>query len=421
MIKPNRNPLQDSDGAQSGRLWLNVDIATMGDGARSYGEIRDGAVVAEQGRIVWIGPRSEVPAAYRGFAATDCHGGWMTPGLIDCHTHVVYAGNRSDEFEARLSGVSYEDIARRGGGILSSVRAVRQATEDELFTQSSKRVERLMAGGVTTVEIKSGYGLTLDAERRMLRVARRIGNQLSVRVSTSFLGAHALPPEYAGRADEYIDACVAMLPALVAEGLVDVVDAFCENIAFNVAQVDRMFDAASRLGLPVKLHAEQLSDQGGATLVARYRGLSADHVEYLSTEGIAAMAKAGTVVTLLPGAFYFLRETKVPPIAELRRMSVPMAVATDSNPGTSPMLSVTQALNMACVLFRLTPQEALAGATINAARALGLASEIGSLEVGKAADMLVWDISRPADLSYSVSGSTPAMRVYNGDDSSRAI
>lgn len=391
-------------------LWINVHLATMASDT-GYGEILDGAIAVKDGRIAWIGKRSELPANHHAQSVHDGDGCWITPGLIDCHTHIVYAGNRSEEFEARLNGASYEEIARRGGGIMSTVRATRAASEDELLAQSLPRVRELLAGGVTTVEIKSGYGLDLDAERKMLRAARRIGISVPMRVKTTFLGAHALPPEFAGDADRYIDAvCKDMLPALAAEGLVDAVDAFCERIGFSVAQTERVFDTARQLGLPVKLHAEQLSDQHGAALVARYRGLSADHLEYLSQEGIDAMAEAGTVAVLLPGAFYFLRETRQPPIQQLRDAGVPMAIATDCNPGTSPMTSLLLAMNMACTLFRLTPLEALKGATVHAAHALGLQAETGSLTLGKTADFALWDIERPADLAYAI-GSNPCRMV----------
>jgi len=394
-------------------LWTNVHLATMA-GPAGYGEVRDGALAVRDGRIAWLGPRDELPA---GHVAKDRHDGkgcWLTPGLIDCHTHIVYAGSRSDEFEARLNGATYEEIARRGGGIMSTVRATRAATEDALLEASLARVQNLLAEGVTTLEIKSGYGLDLATERKMLRVARRIGDTMPVRVRTTFLGAHALPPEYAGEADRYIDlVCKDMLPALAAEGLVDAVDAFCEKIGFSPAQTARVFDAARNLGLPVKLHAEQLSDQGGTSLVARYRGLSADHLEYLSQEGIAAMAQAGTVAVLLPGAFYFLRETRLPPVQALRGAGVPIAVSTDCNPGTSPMTSLLLAMNMACTLFRLTPQEALAGTTLHAAKALGLENETGSLEVDKRADFALWDIERPAELAYGI-GRNPCRCVVHG-------
>ena len=380
-------------------LWTGVHLATMADA----GEVRDGALAVLDGRIAWVGRKSDLPSNLQATRRADGGGAWITPGLVDCHTHIVYAGNRSDEFEARLNGASYAEIAQRGGGIVSTVRATRAASDEELYAASVKRVRTLLAEGVTTLEIKSGYGLDLDSERKMLRVARRIGRELPVTVRMTFLGAHALPPEFAGRADAYVDeVCERMLPALVDDGLVDAVDAFCETIGFTPAQTERVFHAAAALGVPVKLHAEQLSDQGGAALVARFGGLSADHLEWLSPAGIGAMAEAGTVAVLLPGAFYVLRETRVPPIEALRAAGVRMAVATDCNPGTSPLTSLLTAMNMACTLFRLTPAEALAGATIHAARALGLAGEIGSLEAGKRADFVLWDIERPADLAYAV-------------------
>jgi imidazolonepropionase len=388
-------------------LFTNVHLASMADG---YGEVRDGAIGVANGRIAWIGAAADAPAAA---VVHDGGGRWLTPGLIDCHTHIVHAGNRSDEFEARLNGATYEDIARAGGGIMSTVRATRAASDDELLRQSLPRIASLLAEGVTTIEIKSGYGLDLASEAKMLRVARRVGELLPVRVATTFLGAHALPPEYAGRADDYIaHICEHMLPQLAAQGLVDAVDAFCERIGFSNQQTERVFEAARAHGLPVKLHAEQLSDQRGAELVARYRGLSADHLEHLTDAGVNAMAAAGTVAVLLPGAYYFLRDTTPPPVAALRAAGVPMAVATDCNPGTSPMTSMLLAMNMVCTLWRLTPQEALAGATIHAARALGLQDDIGSLEVGKRADFALWDIARPADLSYAI-GFNPCRGVVN--------
>lgn len=388
-------------------LWTNVHLATMTDG---YGELRDAAIAVHQGRIAWIGARHAAPAAA---TVHDGRGCWLTPGLIDCHTHIVHAGNRSDEFEARLNGATYEDIARAGGGIMSTVRATRAASDDELLRQSLPRVASLLAEGVTTIEIKSGYGLTCDDEIKMLRVAGRVGQVLPVSVATTFLGAHALPPEFAGRADDYVThICEVMLPQVAALGLADAVDAFCERIGFSNEQTERVFAAARTHGLPVKLHAEQLSDQRGAELVARYRGLSADHLEHLSAAGIAAMAAAGTVAVMLPGAYYFLRDTAPPPVSALRAAGVPMAVATDCNPGTSPMTSLLLAMNMACTLWRLTPQEALAGATIHAARALGRERDTGSLEVGKVADFALWDIARPADLSYAF-GFNPCRAVVN--------
>lgn len=393
-------------------LWVNVHLVTLEDPA-DYGVIRDGAIAARGGRIAWLGPRRALPAGWRAQCELDGGGRWLTPGLIDCHTHIVHAGNRSDEFEDRLKGVSYEDIARRGGGILSTVRATRAASESLLLSASLPRVASLLAEGVTTLEIKSGYGLEPDTEARMLRVAAEIGRLLPVRVRKTFLGAHALPPEYAGRPDDYIAlVCEEMMPALAQAGLTDAVDAFCDTIGFTAAQTARVFDAAHRLGLPVKLHAEQLSDQGGAALVAGHQGLSADHLEWLSPQGVAAMARAGTVAVLLPGAFYFLRETRLPPVQALRDAGVPLAVATDCNPGTAPMPSILAALNMACVLFRLTPLEALRGATCQAAAALGLLREVGTLSVGKAADFALWAIERPADLCYAL-GFNPCTQVVN--------
>jgi imidazolonepropionase len=388
-------------------LLSNVHLATMDNG---YGLLQDAALAIKDGRIAWIGARHDAPPAAR---EHDCGGAWLTPGLIDCHTHIVHGGNRSNEWEARLNGATYEEIARQGGGIMATVRATRALDIDALVAASLPRVKALLAEGVTTLEIKSGYGLALDAEERMLRAARRIGELLPVRVVTTFLGAHALPPEFAGRPDDYIsNVCDVMLPALAAQGLVDAVDAFCERIGFTNVQTARVFDKAGALGLPVKLHAEQLSDQGGAALVARHGGLSADHLEHLSEEGIAAMARAGTVAVLLPGAYYYLRETAMPPIAALRAAGVPMAVATDCNPGTSPLTSLLLALNMACTLWRLTPQEALLGVTAHAARALGLQDEIGTLTIGKRADLALWNIARPADLAYAM-GLNPCQAVIH--------
>jgi len=401
-------------------LITNVHLATMREGGDSghghgdgYGELRDGAIAVAGGRIAWLGPRGQAPQPRDPACVHDGGGCWLTPGLIDCHTHIVHAGNRSDEFEARLNGATYEDIARAGGGIMSTVRATRAAGDDELLRQSLPRVARLLAEGVTTIEIKSGYGLAFEDEAKMLRVARRIGQVLPVGVATTFLGAHALPPEFAGRADDYIaEVCERMLPQLAALGLADAVDAFCERIGFSSAQTERVFAAARAHGLPVKLHAEQLSDQRGAQLVARFHGLSADHLEHLGQDGIAAMAAAGTVAVLLPGAYYFLRDTTPPPVAALRAAGVAMAVATDCNPGTSPLTSMLLAMNMACTLWRLTPQEALAGATRNAARALGRHADIGTLEAGKRADFALWDIERPADLCYAM-GLNPCRAVVN--------
>lgn len=393
-------------------IWTNVHLATMAERV-GYGELHDAAIVVRDGRIAWMGPHASLPAGLSVEVEHDGNGAWLTPGLIDCHTHIVYAGNRSDEFEARAAGLGYAEIARRGGGIRASVRATRAADDGGLLAASMPRVQSLLAEGVTTLEIKSGYALERAGEERMLRVARAIGRTCPVRVVTTFLGAHTVPPEYDGRADHYIDyLCDDMLPGLAALGLVDAVDAFCENVGFTAAQTERVFAAATRLGLPVKLHAEQLSDQGGAALVARYRGLSADHLEWVSASGVEAMAQAGTVAVLLPGAFYFLRETRLPPIEQFRAAGVAMAVATDCNPGTSPMPSLLAAMNLACTLFRLTPCEALSGATRHAAAALGLAANVGTLEIGKVADFALWAIDRPADLSYSL-GFNPCVGVVN--------
>ena len=395
-------------------LWRNVHLATMTDGSASYGDILNGALAIKNGQIAWLGAEQDVPADAHAAETHDGQGAWLTPGLIDCHSHIVYAGNRSNEFEARLNGVAYEAIARAGGGILSTVNATRAADFDDLLAQSLPRVQRLLAEGVTTLEIKSGYGLDLDTEAKMLRVARHIGEILPVTVHTTFLGAHAVPPEYKGRADDYITyICEVMLPALQAEGLVDAVDAFCEHIGFSSEQTERVFHAAAELNLPVKLHAEQLSDQHGAALVARFNGLSADHLEYLSADGIAAMAAHGTVAVLLPGAYYFLRETKLPPLQALREAGVPMAVSTDCNPGTSPMTSLLLAMNMACTMFKMTPQEALAGTTVHAAQALGQQGRVGQLAVGQAADLALWQITRPADLAYAM-GQNMCVGVIKG-------
>jgi imidazolonepropionase len=386
-------------------LLTNASLATF-VGEATYGLLRDAAVACQDGQIVWLGPMRDLPAASAATARNvhDVGGALVTPGLIDCHTHLVFGGDRAQEFDLRLNGATYEEIARNGGGIVSTVRATRHASEDELLAQSLPRARSLLADGVTTLEIKSGYGLELEAERRMLRVARRIGEELGVHVRTSFLGLHALPPEYKDRREEYVDlVCQEMLPALANEGLVDAVDAFCEGIGFSRAETQRMFEHAQQLGLRVKLHAEQLSDLDGAALVAEFGGLSADHLEYLSDTGIQAMARAGSVAVLLPGAFYALRETKLPPVASLRSHGVPIAIATDCNPGTSPLLSLRLAANMACTLFRLTPEEALRGITVNAARALGL-HDRGTLAVGKRADLVVWNATQPAELCYWIGG-----------------
>ncbi len=385
-------------------VLIGASLATL-DGDHGYGGIEDGALGWKDGVLTFVGPRSALPDAPEALAneVIRLDGGWITPGLVDCHTHVVFAGDRAHEFELRLQGASYEDIARAGGGILSTVRAVREASEDALFAESLPRAQALLHDGATTLEIKSGYGLDLDNERKMLRVARRLGDTLGIGVRTTFLGAHALPPEFAGDADGYIDAVLDWLPALHAEGLVDAVDAFCEGIGFTPAQTRRVFDAARALGIPVKLHADQLSDLDGAALVAGFGGLSADHVEYTSETGVKAMAANATVAVLLPGAFHCLRETKLPPIDAFRAHGVAMAVATDCNPGTAPLLSLRQAMSLACTHFRLTPEEALRGATVHAARALGL-HDRGALRVGLRADFAHWRIRRPAELCYWLGG-----------------
>jgi imidazolonepropionase len=393
-------------------LWKNCNLATMRAGAvMPYGLIPDGALVVEGQTLRWVGPRTEVPADLLERCTTqhDANGALITPGLIDCHTHLVYGGDRAHEFEKRLQGASYEDIAAQGGGIASTVLATRNASAEELKAQSSVRLQQLLKEGVTTLEIKSGYGLSLLDEGKMLQVARNLGQEHRVSVRTTFLGAHALPSNFAGRADDYIDEVIAMLVELHGEGLVDAVDAFCERIAFSPAQVARVFEAASALNLPVKLHAEQLSDSGGAALAASFGALSCDHLEWLSEEGAAAMAQAGSVAVLLPGAFYFLRETKLPPIELLRRLNVPIAVSTDCNPGSSPCTSLLLMLNMACTLFRLTPEEALAGVTRNAAQALGLADR-GVLASGHRADFVLWNVKHPAQLSYAL-GANPCRQV----------
>lgn len=387
------------------RLLLDARLATLRDDLGAYGAIESGALAWKDGLITYAGPRSELPGQPVDLAARvdSANGRWITPGLVDCHTHLVFAGDRAQEFERRLQGASYEQIAREGGGILSTVRATRAASEEALLAASLPRARALRASGVTTVEIKSGYGLELDAERRMLRVARGIGHALGLTVRTTFLAAHALPAEYAGRPDDYIGAACEWLAVLHGEGLVDAVDAFCEGIGFTPAQTRRLFEAASALGLPVKLHADQLSDLGGAALAAEFGGLSADHVEYTSEASVRAMARAGTVAVLLPGAFHVLRETRRPPLDLLRRHAVPMAVATDLNPGTSPLQSLRLAMALACTHFRLTPEEALRGATVHAARALGL-HDRGRLLPGQRADFVQWDIGHPAELCYWLAG-----------------
>ena len=393
-------------------LWQHCNAATMANG--TYSIIEDAAIVTREGFIEWIGPRQQVPAGEYGHTL-GLDGAWVTPGLIDCHTHTVFGGNRSGEFEQRLQGVSYAEIAAAGGGIASTVRATRAASEDELFASARQRLLNLLRDGVTTVEIKSGYGLSLESERKILRVIRRLGQELPVTVRSTCLAAHALPPEYKDRADDYIEhICTHMLPALAAEGLVDAVDAFCEYLAFSPEQVERVFKVALHLGLPVKLHAEQLSSLHGSSLAARYQALSADHLEFMTEEDAMAMAQSGTVAVLLPGAFYFLRETQLPPMEALRKHGVKIAIASDLNPGTSPGLSLRLMLNMACTLFRMTPEEALAGVTQHAATALGLGESHGSLEPGKVADFVAWNIDRPADLAYWLGGDLDKRVVRNG-------
>ncbi|TWI08175.1 imidazolonepropionase [Aerolutibacter ruishenii] len=408
--------MTDTATLASTRPWdgliLGAALATLDDDT-GYAEITDGALGWRDGVLTFVGPRDALPDAPSRLAREVIEAsGWITPGLVDCHTHLVFAGDRAREFEMRLQGASYEAIARAGGGILSTVRAIREAGEDELLRQSLPRARALLADGATTLEIKSGYGLDFDNERKMLRVARRVGEVLGVTVRTTYLAAHALPPEYNDRADDYIDAACEWLPRLHAEGLVDAVDAFCEGIGFSPAQTRRMFDAARALGLPVKLHADQLSDLGGAALAAEFDGLSADHVEHTSDDSVRAMAAHGTVAVLLPGAFHVLRETRLPPLEAFRAHGVPMAVATDCNPGTSPLLSLRQAMQLSCTHFRLTPEEALRGATVHAARALGLADR-GVLRVGAPADFVQWQVGHPAELCYWLGGGL-ARGVYAG-------
>jgi imidazolonepropionase len=396
------------------RIWRNASLATLAPKLPGLGIIERGLLASHAGRIVYAGLEAQAPTLDAA-VDTDCEGRLVTPGFIDCHTHLVYAGTRSGEFEQRLNGVSYEAIAKQGGGILSTVNATRAATEAQLIAESLPRLEALLAEGVTTVEIKSGYGLSLEHERKQLSAARGLGRERPVTVTLTFLGAHALPPEFAGRADDYIDeVCSVMLPALVRDGLVEAVDAFCETIGFSRDQTRRVFDAAMSQGLRVKLHAEQLSDMKGAALAATFRALSADHLEHIDEAGVVAMAQAGTAAVLLPGAFYFLRETRVPPVELLRRHGVAMALATDCNPGTSPLCSPLLVMNMAATLFRMTVDECLIGVTRAASQALGMADRIGSLEAGKQCDLAIWNVERPAELVYRLGPNPLHERTWRG-------
>jgi imidazolonepropionase len=395
-------------------IWLDARLVTLAPGRPGLGIVEHGAVAAKDGRIAFAGPAAHLPTGWDAAHRVALDGRWVMPGLVDCHTHLVYAGERAHEFELRLAGASYEDIARAGGGIVSTVKATRAASEKDLVRASLPRLDRLLAEGVTTIEIKSGYGLDSETERRMLRAARRLAQEREVDVVTSFLGAHALPPEANGDKEQYIGEVCAMIPAIARDKLADAVDAFCENIAFSPQQTARVFAAAQEAGLPVKLHADQLSNLHGAKLAAEHGALSADHLEYTDKDGVAAMARSGTVAVLLPGAFYVLREKQVPPVDELRGQRVPMAIATDCNPGTSPITSLLLVTNMAATLFRLTVDEAVAGVTREAARALGRLGEIGTLESGKWCDLSIWDIERPAELVYRIGFNALHARVWRG-------
>lgn len=394
--------LMSADSSNWQTLWTNCHIATMNNGSKDYGVIENGALAIANGKIAWIGLEAELPDYdNEKVNVINAKGRWLTPGLIDCHTHIVYGGSRANEFEMRLEGATYEEIANAGGGIVSTVAATRTASESELFNAALPRLKALHHQGVTTVEIKSGYGLDTKTETKMLEVASKLSRSLPVTVKKTFLGAHALPIEYNGDADSYIDlVCDEMLPSIASRQLADAVDVFCEGIGFDIAQTERVFSSAKALGLPVKVHAEQLSNVGGTELAAKYKALSSDHVEFLDEKGIKAMADAGMTAVLLPGAFYFLRETQLPPISLLRKHNVPMAIATDANPGSSPICSIQLMLNMACTLFRLTPSEAIAGVTNAGAKALGLGDEKGVLANGYDADIAVWDITQPAELCY---------------------
>ncbi|WP_272005438.1 imidazolonepropionase [Roseovarius sp. ZX-A-9] len=396
------------------QILTDLSVATLAVSDTPYGLIEDAAIAITDGMIAWVGPKAKLPQDHAALAQTSLGGRLVTPGLIDCHTHIVHGGDRAVEFEMRLNGASYEEVARAGGGIVSTVKATRAASEEALIASALPRVDAILAEGACVLEIKSGYGLDLETELRMLRAARAIARHRPVRVTTSFLGAHAVPAEFSGDADAYIDdICIPALRAAHAEGLVDAVDGFCEGIAFQPAQIARVFDVAAELGLPVKLHAEQLSNLGGAKLAASYGAMSADHIEYLDEDGVAAMAEAGTVGVVLPGAFYTLRETQMPPIAALRKHGVPMALATDCNPGSSPMTSLLLTMNMACTLFRMTPEEALAGVTRHAAAALRL-DDCGRIAPGLRADLAVWDVAHPAELAYRIGYNPLHSRIFGG-------
>jgi imidazolonepropionase len=395
-------------------VWHSCRLATLAGGRPGLGLVEDGLIAEKNGIIVYAGSRTDAPTGLEGAELIDCEGRWITPGLIDCHSHLVYGGNRAEEFELRLAGASYEEIARRGGGIVSTVKATRQASEDELVSSAQVRLDRLIAEGVTTIEIKSGYGLELATEGRQLRAARRLGRENPICVKTTFLGAHALPPEYAGKSAAYIATVCEMMPALAHDGLIDSVDAFCENIAFSIEETAQVFSRARDLNLPVRLHADQLSNLHGAALAAQFNALSADHLEYADEDGIAAMARAGSVAVVLPGAFYFIRERQAPPIELMRKHHVSIALATDSNPGSSPLTSLLLTMNMGATLFRLTVDECIAGVTREAARALGMSGETGSLEAGKHCDLAIWDIERPAELVYRMGFNPLHARVWRG-------
>jgi imidazolonepropionase len=398
-------------------IWVDAYLATMREGGASYGAVERGAVAAKDGKIAWAGFAADLPKPPDELACEvrRCEGAWITPGLVECHTHLVFGGDRAREFEMRLQGKSYEEIARAGGGIVSTVAATRAATKEELVESAARRLGGLTREGVTTVEIKSGYGLDLENELKQLEAAGELGPRADVRVKRTFLGLHALPPEFKDDRAAYVQLVAdVMIPAIAAAGAADAVDAFCENIGFTTEEVDYVFSAARANGLAIKLHAELLSNQNGAALAARYQALSADHLEFLDDAGVAAMAQNGTVAVLLPGAFYFLRETQLPPIDALRKAGVAIAVASDCNPGTSPMTSPLAALNLACTIFRLTPEEALAGITREGARALGILDDVGTLEVGKAADLAIWNISSPAELSYWLGAPLLRERVFAG-------